>query len=108
MTHVETIAGPRVVLVKPRLFGNEAIVGLIVDPAEAEGGAKMVSFGRVVVDNVKDHLDAGTVERANHRLELGNLLAEPAGAGVPAVWCKEAERVVSPIVGQSLVQQMLV
>jgi hypothetical protein len=42
----------------------------------------VVALGGVVVDDVEDHLDAGRVQRLDHRLELLHLLAAVAVAGV--------------------------
>src|SRR5206468_7375956 len=57
------------------LIGGQAVVGGVVDAAERQGGAEVVALGRVVVDDVEDHLDAGLVERPDHRFELGDLTA---------------------------------
>ena len=60
----------------------------------------MVAFGRVVVDDVEDDLDARVVHRLHHLLELLDLLAEVAARAVLAVRREVADRVVAPVVAQ--------
>ncbi len=66
----------------------------------------MVALGGVVVDDVEDHLDPGLVQRPDHRLELGDLLAALAGRGVLVMRREEADRVVAPVVPQPPVDQL--
>jgi hypothetical protein len=58
----------------------------------------VVALGGVVVDDVEDHLDAGLVQRLDHRLELQHLLPAGAVGGVPVVRGEEADGVVAPVV----------
>ena len=48
------------------------------------------------------------MERLDHRLELADLLAVVAGAGIAGVRREEIDRVVAPVVVQVLVDEMLV
>ena len=41
-------------------------------PRNDSVGPSLVAFGRVVVDHVENHLDAGGVQVAHHRLELAH------------------------------------
>ena len=41
-------------------------------PRSDSVGPELIALGRVVVDDVEDHLDAGGVQRAHHRLELAD------------------------------------
>ena len=50
----------------------------VVDAAERQRRPQVVALGGVVVDHVEDDLDAGRVQRLDHRLELGHLLAAVA------------------------------
>ena len=68
----------------------------------------MVALGRVVVDDIDDHLDACLMQRPDHRLELGDLLAPLAGGGVLVVRGEEADRVVTPVVPQAALDQVRV
>ena len=69
---VETVARPGVVGVPREVVVVEFVVGAIVDAAETQGRADMVTFGRVVVDDVEDDLDTCLVQCANHCLEFGD------------------------------------
>ena len=68
----------------------------------------MVALGRVVVDDVQDHLDPGLVEDLHHLLELAHLLAADALARVARVRREEADRVVPPVVREPAVDEMTV
>ena len=61
--HVERVAAAGVVDVEARVLGGQAVVGRVVDAAEAERRPEVVALGGVVVDHVEDHLDAGAVQR---------------------------------------------
>jgi hypothetical protein len=45
-------------------------------------------FGRVVVDDIEDHFEAGGVQRAHHALELAHAPAGVRDAGEPALGAK--------------------
>ncbi|MCY1233094.1 hypothetical protein D9M72_456150 [compost metagenome] len=63
----------------------------------------MVSFGRVVVHDVQDHFDACLVQRADHGLEVLDLLAGVARGTVAVMRGEEANGVITPVVVQALV-----
>ena len=107
MTHVEGVAGARVVHVVKRV-GGEAVVGRVVDAAEAQRRAQVVALGGVVVDHVKDDLDARLVQGTDHRLELGHLLPACALGGVAVVRGEEPDGVVSPVVRQPTLDEVVV
>ena len=73
-------------------------------PAERQRRAEVVPLGRVVVDDVEDHLDAGAVQRLHHRLELVDLLADRARR-VAVMRSEEPDGVVSPVVGQAALDE---
>ena len=68
----------------------------------------MVALGGVVVDHVEDDLDAGGVQRLDHLLELGDLTAGVAAAGIARLRGEEVDGVVAPVVAQPLLQQVTV
>ena len=70
---VEGVPAARVVEVPPGLRVEE-VVGRVVEPAPAEGGAPLVPLAGVVEDDVEDHLDPRLVQRLHHRLELAHRL----------------------------------
>jgi hypothetical protein len=101
VAHVQRVPGACVVLVVLRLFGHRAVVREVVDAAHGEGGPHVVAFTGVVVDDVEDHLEAGSVQFAHHDLELGDLPAAGADRRVLTVGGEEPDAVVAPIVAQA-------
>src|SRR5690606_8507912 len=61
MLHVQGIAATCKVPVVAKVFGNQSVIGGVVDAPETEGGPQMVTLGGVVVHHVEDHLQTGTV-----------------------------------------------
>ena len=104
VTQVQGIAGAGIVDVIALLFGHQTVVGGVVDAAHGERRSQLVSLGGVVVDHVENHLKTGIVKLSDHLLEL----ADAAAGGILRMGCKEADAVVTPVVVQSLLQQMLV
>ena len=51
----------------------QAVVGRVVDPAEAQRGARFAALGGVVEHHVDDHLQPGGVQRGDHPAELVDL-----------------------------------
>ena len=80
VAHVERVAGAGGVVVVAGVVRVEAVVAGVVDAPERQRRAEMVAFGGVVVDDVEDHLDAGVVQGADHRLELVDDLVARAGS----------------------------
>ena len=105
---LKRVAGARVVHVVALVVGNEPVVGGVVDAPERQRRAEVVALGRVVVDDVEDHLDARLVQRHDHLLELGDLLAALAAPRVVVVRREEADRVVAPVVAQALLDEVRV
>ena len=102
---VEAVPGAGVVGVVTLVVAFEPVVGLVVDAAHRQGGAQVVAFGGVVVDDVEDDLDACRVQSPHHPLELLHLLAQLAGRGVGVLRCEEGDRVVAPVVRQPFLLQ---
>ena len=100
--HEEGIARARRIEVVPTIPVDEAVVGGIVDAAEREGWAHVVALCRVVVDDVEDDLDVSRVQGLDHRLELRDLCARVLCSRVCVVRGEVADRVVAPVVRQSL------
>ena len=82
VAHVQAVPGPGGVVVETAVPGYETVVGGVVDAFHRQHWAQVVALGRVVVDDVEDDLDPGLVQRPDHGLELGDLLAPLAGGGV--------------------------
>ena len=75
VAHEEAVAGARGVVVVVLGVVDEPVVRGVVDAPEAQRRPELVALGGVVVDDVEDDLDVGLVQRLDHRLELGDLLA---------------------------------
>ena len=75
----------------------------VVETAEGVGRPVLTALGGVVVDHVKEDLDAGGVEVLDHLLELRDLLATVARGAVRRVRGQEADGVVAPVVDQPAV-----
>ncbi len=82
----------------------QPVVRRVVDAAERQRRAALVALGGVVVDDVQDHLQPGVVQARHHLLELGEY--EGGDCGKPRIRGEEADRVVAPVVGEPLFQQM--
>ena len=66
----------------------------------------MIAFGRVVVDDVEDHFEAGGVQRANHALEFAHGARRCPRCGEPALRREIAEAVVAPVIRQAALLEM--
>ena len=104
---VEGVAASGDVDVTARLV--EAVVAGSREAAPAQRRAAGALLGRVVVDDVEQHLDAGGVEQLDHALELTDHLVRVRIARIGRVRGEEADRVVAPVVAQpDLLQVRLV
>ena len=52
----------------------EVIVQAVIDPLEFVGRSLVVPFVRMVVDDVQDHFDTGSVQRFDHVAKLAHML----------------------------------
>ena len=100
--HEEGVAGSRRVEVVLTVPVHQSIVRGVVDASEGQGGAHVVTLGRVVVHHVEDDLDVGGVQGLDHCLELGHLSAGFLRGRVGVMRREVADRVVSPVVRQAL------
>ena len=106
--HVERVAAAGEVRVVPHVVGNQAIVRDVVDPLERQRRAHLIALGRVVVDDVEDHLEAGGVQRAHHALELAHGARGRSRRGEPPLRRKVAEAVVAPVLGESFLLEVAI
>ncbi len=84
---------------------EEPVVGHVVQAAPGQHRAVGAALGRVVVDDVEEHLDAGGVQRPHQVAELTDLLTARAPGRVVGVRREEAHRVVAPVVRGPAPQQ---
>ena len=104
MIEIEGVAGACVVDVVARLVGQQSIVRCIVDAAERQCRTALVAFGRMVVDDIEDDLEAGVVQACDHLLELRE--HEGRNGGIARIGREETDRVIAPVICQALFQQM--
>src|SRR4030095_12155740 len=98
MKQIQAVTGAGKIEIEPGILRMQPIVREIIDPAETERWAKMISFARVIVNYVENHFDPGSVHAANHRFELGDLLAHLPTAGIFSMRSEKADRVVAPVI----------
>ena len=96
---VEAVAGPAVVGVAAAAV--EQVVLLVGEPAEAERRPVEAALGGVVVDDVEDDLEPGTVERLDEIAELVGSAERIGPAAVRSVRGEVGNRLVAPVVRPS-------
>ncbi len=106
LDHVQGVPAAGVVGV-PAGVVLEAVVAAVVDALQGQGGPQLAGLGGVVVDHVEDDLDAGRVQRADHPLELADLLPRGPGGRIGRVRGEVADGVVAPVVPQTAAQQVV-
>ena len=104
MRGVDRVSGAGVVDVVARLVRHRAVIGEIVDALERKRRPLLVAFRGMVVDDVQYHFQPGVMKSAHHVAEA----AEALGTEIASHRREEAERVVAPVVAQTLLQQMIV
>ena len=78
------------------------VVNLVCKTPEAQSRASLITFCRVVVDHIQDHLDSCFVKGFDHVPELVQGAELVLAGAVPAVRCKEGHWRIAPIVDQAL------
>ena len=101
VTDVEGVTGAGVVHVVRLVALDDAVIRLVVDTAESDGGAQVVALGGVVVDHIEDDLEACGVKAAHHGLKLGDDFARLIRHGVVRLGREETKGVVAPVVAQA-------
>src|SRR4029077_2337429 len=97
-----------VIHIVPPAVGNEAIVRRIIRTAETEGRPHVIALACMVIDDVENYLQARRVQLLYHLLEFGHLLPQKAAARVGALRRKIGNRIIAPVVCQTLLLQMFV
>ena len=104
MAHVERVAAARVVHVLPRLVGSQTVIRAVVDATKTKRRPELVRLRGVVIDDVEDDFDARRMQRLDHRLEFVHVTRR----AIPRVRREEADRVVTPIVAQPILNETAV
>src|SRR6266567_8632489 len=101
MKQIEAVTGAGEIEIEPGILRVQPVVGEIIDPAETERWAKVISFPSMIVNHVENHFDAGSVQAAHHRFELGDLLAHLPAAGIFSMRSERSEEHTSELQSQS-------
>ena len=78
------------------VVADPAVEARSSSPRKDSVGPSGAGLGGVVVDDVEQDLDAGLVERLDHRLELGDLLTAVTGGGVARCAARRSRACCSP------------
>ena len=97
MIGIQGVAGARVVAVF-RTISFQDVIRCVLQPAEAEGRAFMITLGSVVVHDVQDHFNARPVQRLHHIAKLVDGTQRILPGAVGQVRSKERHRAISPVV----------
>src|SRR5262249_3400288 len=98
MKQIQAVTSTGEIEIESGILRMQPVVGEIIDPAETKRWAEMISFPSVIVNHVKNHFAAGSVQTAHHHFELGDLLARLPAAGIFCMRGEESDRVVTPVV----------
>ena len=106
MAEVERVTGARVIDVEARLVGHEPVVRLVVDAFERKRRPTLIPLGSMIVDDVEDHLETAVMKPGDHFLEFAQRVRYVRG--VTRVWREKADRIVTPIIAKSFLEQIAV
>ena len=95
--HIQRIARAGEVHVVTRV-GRQPVIRRVVHAAHRERRPHLVALGRVIVDDVEDHLELHGVHRAHHHLELLCCILLDAAIGVARLGCEERQRIITPVI----------
>src|SRR2546423_9573859 len=85
MKQIDCVARPGEIEIKARIARGKPVIGAVIDAAEAERRAEMISLDRVVVNDIEDHFDSSGVEITHHSFKFVHLLASSAAARIFAM-----------------------
>src|ERR1700692_2997293 len=97
---VERVSRTAVIRVS-RAVGFKQIVGAVIEPAETDGWAAVVSLRGVVKHNVENNLDAGPMQRFYHVPEFIDRPQRISQRAVTLMRSKERNGCVTPVINQS-------
>jgi hypothetical protein len=98
MKQIQAVTSACEIEIEPGILRVQPVVGEIIDPAETERWAKMISFPGMIVNHVENYFDTSSVQAADHRFELGDLLAHLPAAGIFSMRSEKGDSVVTPVV----------
>src|SRR5437762_7480387 len=91
MEQVERVAGARKIQIQTWIIRAQPVICSIVDPAEAKRRPELISFRGMIINHVENYFDAGGMEAAHHRFELGDLFAQLPATRIRGVRSKESD-----------------
>nr|WP_246799040.1 hypothetical protein [Azospirillum oryzae] len=94
---MQHVSGAAVVAIAASVFGQK-VVGGVVDAAKAVGGAVLVAFGRMVLNDVEDDFDVCSVQRLDQCPKLVELADRLWVGCVGVMQGEEVERHVPPVI----------
>src|SRR6056300_809048 len=103
MVKIQRVAAPAIIHIISAVVGKAIIAG-VIKPPERQGWPKMVAFSSMVVDNIKDYLDARRMKAGHHLLEFGYVSV----AKVSRIGGEEPIGHVAPVIFQAFVDQVSV
>ena len=75
MHQIQGVATACVINVVAAVVRLKPVIGSVVNALETEGWSHLVALSSVVIDYVKQHLNAGVVQSFDHGLELDQVTA---------------------------------
>src|ERR1700684_2957885 len=101
MVGLKCITGAGIVCISSFIILAKNVVEAILQPAETEGWAMFIPFGGVVVDNIEDHFNVGSMQLSYHHPELIQAGKRVCSGTIGQMRRKERYRTVAPVVAQS-------
>ena len=101
--YIERVSASREIDVSAAVLGETVVAG-IVDAPHGQHRSRVIAFGRVIVYDIQNDLDSSCVQGAHHLLEFVHGIFGAARA-IARLRCKEAERVVAPVILESRIDQ---
>src|SRR5690348_3757506 len=106
MAQVEAVAGPSVINVITLLIRNQAVITGVIQAFEAQRGTALVTFGGVVVNNIKYYFKSSIVEARDHLFELAQAVSD-VGC-ISRIRSEEADAVITPVIRQAFIEKKAV
>ena len=97
LVEVDRVAAARKIHVMRTVVGGQPVVDRVVEAAQVQRRTVLVAFGRVIEHDVEDDLEPGFMQRAHHRLELGDSVRDR----VAGFWREPRQRVIAPVVREA-------
>src|SRR5215469_11182898 len=94
MREIDRVAGPRVIDRSPWISSLEPVITGVVEATKRQCRASLVALGGMVVDNIENHLDAGSVQASYRNPYFVRRTIREIGW----LWHEKTESVVTPVV----------